>query len=59
LGDTGVIDEDAFAALSGLTGLPFPRPVHWRPGESWRVAIKVIDPRGNEGLRVFRMPEGD
>jgi len=23
----------------------------------WRVAVKMIDPRGNEGLRVLTMPQ--
>lgn len=55
LGDANVIDEDAFDALSGLTSLPFPRPVHLANSEIWRVAVKVIDPRGNEGLRVLTM----
>jgi len=53
LGDANVIDEDAFDALSGLKSLPFPRPVHLAKGDKWRVAVKVIDPRGNEGLRVL------
>ena len=44
-----------FAALSGLTSLPFPRPERLGKGETWRVAVKVIDPRGNEGLRVLTM----
>ena len=48
-----MIDEDAFDALSGLKSLPFPRPVHLAKGDKWRVAVKVIDPRGNEGLRVL------
>ena len=52
LGDRGVIDPGAFDALSGLVSLPFPRPPRLKPGEKWRVAVKVIDPRGNEGLRV-------
>ncbi len=52
LGDKGVIDPGAFDALSGLVSLPFPRPPRLKPGEKWRVAVKVIDPRGNEGLRV-------
>ncbi len=55
LGDANVIDEDAFDALSGLTSLPFPRPLHLANSEIWRVAVKVIDPRGNEGLRVLTM----
>jgi adenine-specific DNA-methyltransferase len=53
LGKAGVIEEDAFDALSGLTSLPFPRPDRLGKGEPWRVAVKVIDPRGNEGLRVL------
>jgi adenine-specific DNA-methyltransferase len=53
LGDADVIEEDAFEALSGLTSLPFPRPERLGNGETWRVAVKVIDPRGNEGLRVL------
>ncbi len=57
LGSTGVIDEDAFGALSGLKSLPFPRPQRFGKGESWRVAVKVIDPRGNEGLRVLTVKD--
>jgi adenine-specific DNA-methyltransferase len=55
LGDAGVADEDAFEALSGLTSLPFPRPARLGKDEPWRVAVKVIDPRGNEGMRVIYM----
>lgn len=55
LGDAGVVDEDAFEALSGLTSLPFPRPERLAKDETWRVAVKVIDPRGNEGMRVVQM----
>jgi adenine-specific DNA-methyltransferase len=50
LGKKNVIDESAFEALSGLRSLPFPK------GKYGRVAVKVIDPRGNEGLRVLRLP---
>lgn len=57
LGDADVIEEDAFDALSGLTSLPFPRPERLSKDESWRVAVKVIDPRGNEGMRVIQMSE--
>jgi adenine-specific DNA-methyltransferase len=53
LGDVGAIEEDAFESLSGLRSLPFPRPERLGKGEMWRVAVKVIDPRGNEGLRVL------
>ena len=45
----GALDEDAFARLSGTVSLPFPA------GRHERVAIKVIDPRGNEVLRVHRL----
>lgn len=55
LGDRGVVDEEKFAALSGLRSLPFPRPERLKAGEQWRVAVKVIDPRGNEGLRVLSL----
>jgi adenine-specific DNA-methyltransferase len=55
LGDAGVIEEDAFDSLSGLTSLPFPRPERLGKGETWRIAVKVIDPRGNEGLRVLTL----
>jgi adenine-specific DNA-methyltransferase len=44
-----VVDESAFAALSGTTSLPF------AAGEHKRVAVKVIDPRGNEVMRVHRL----
>ncbi|OIO91917.1 MAG: hypothetical protein AUJ92_15475 [Armatimonadetes bacterium CG2_30_59_28] len=45
----GAIDEDAFAKLSGTASLPFP------VGEHKRIAVKVIDPRGNEVMRVHRV----
>jgi adenine-specific DNA-methyltransferase len=45
----GVIDEEAFAALSGTVSLPFAR------GEHGCVAVKVIDPRGNEVMRLHRL----
>ncbi|MCX8092351.1 MAG: hypothetical protein N3I86_15685, partial [Verrucomicrobiae bacterium] len=45
----GVVDEAAFAALSGTVSLPFPG------GKHKRCAVKVIDPRGNEVLRVHRL----
>ncbi|MGH8064257.1 MAG: DNA methyltransferase [Candidatus Entotheonellia bacterium] len=46
----GVIDEEQFAALSGTVSLPFPAGPHKR------AAVKVIDPRGNEVMRVHRLP---
>ncbi len=45
----GTLDEDAFDKLSGTTSLPFPA------GQHQRVAVKVIDPRGNEVMRVHRL----
>lgn len=53
LGNANVIATDAFEALSGLTSLTFQHPERLGKGEIWRVAVKVIDPRGNEGLRVL------
>lgn len=49
LGDVGVVEEGRFEALSGLRSLPFPK------GQHARVAVKVIDRRGNEGLRVVKL----
>jgi adenine-specific DNA-methyltransferase len=42
----GVVDAERFAALSGTTSLPF------RAGKHKCAAVKVIDPRGNEVMRV-------
>ena len=50
LGDA--LDEDAFAKLSGTVSLPFPE------GEHKRIAVKVIDPRGNEVLRLIKLGGG-
>jgi adenine-specific DNA-methyltransferase len=47
----GALDEDAFEKLSGTVSLPFPA------GEHRRIAVKVIDPRGNDVLRVHRLVE--
>lgn len=47
LSDT--IDPAAFAAFSGTKSLPF------RAGQHKRAAIKVIDPRGNEVMRVHSL----
>ena len=41
------VDPQRFAAFSGTRSLPFPA------GEHRRVAVKAIDPRGNEALRVL------
>jgi adenine-specific DNA-methyltransferase len=43
---SSTIDPEAFEAFSGTKSLPF------HAGEHKRVAIKVIDPRGNEVMRV-------
>lgn len=45
----GVIDEEQFDRLTGTVSLPFPT------GKHHRVAVKVIDPRGNEVMRVHRL----
>jgi adenine-specific DNA-methyltransferase len=47
----GTLDENVLTALSGTTSLPFPA------GQHKRVAVKVIDPRGNEVLRVHQLEE--
>jgi adenine-specific DNA-methyltransferase len=44
-----VVDESVFEALSGTVSLPFAAGTHKR------VAVKVIDPRGNEVMRVMRL----
>ena len=46
---SGSIDPEAFAAFSGTKSLPF------HPGNHRRVAVKVIDPRGNEVMRVHNL----
>ncbi len=43
------LDGDAFAKLSGTVSLPFPAGPHKR------IAVKVIDPRGNEVMRVHKL----
>ena len=45
----GVIDEEKFEAMSGTLSLPF------APGQYRCVAIKVIDPRGNEVMQVHKL----
>ena len=47
----GVIDEEAFESFSGTTSLPFPA------GKHRCVAVKVIDPRGNEVMRVHQLAD--
>ena len=45
----GVIDEDQFEKFSGTESFPFPA------GEHACVAVKVIDPRGNEVMQVHNL----
>ena len=45
----GIIDPDRFEALSGTVSLPFP------VGKHRSVAVKVIDPRGNEVMQVHQL----
>lgn len=45
----GVVDPERFEALSGTVSLPFPA------GKHKCVAVKVIDPRGNEVMQVHRL----
>lgn len=45
----GVIDEDRFEQFSGTESFPFPAGAHAC------VAVKVIDPRGNEVMRVHNL----
>ena len=49
---SGVVDAERFAALSGTVSLPFPA------GKHQRVAVKVIDPRGNEVMCVHSLTPG-
>ena len=42
----GTLNEDLFDQLTGRVSLPF------QPGEHRRIAVKVIDQRGNEVMRV-------
>lgn len=48
----GSVEEGAFEALSGTVSVPF------KPGERKTVAVKVIDPRGNEVMKVHRIGRG-
>ena len=44
------MDPDAFEMLRGTASLPF------RAGTARRVAVKVIDFRGNEAIRILDLP---
>ena len=57
LGDLGITDRGAFRALSGFESLGFRRPARLGPGEPWRIAVKVINPLGVEGLRVLAVED--
>ncbi len=46
LGGSGAIDAERFEAFSGTISLPFPA------GKRKSIAVKVIDPRGNEVMKV-------
>ena len=46
----GWVDPDAFEILRGTVSLPF------RAGQERRVAVKVIDFRGNEAIRILELP---
>jgi adenine-specific DNA-methyltransferase len=46
---SGIVDEERFEAFSGTESLPFP------PGKHKCVAVKVIDPRGNEVMRIHKL----
>lgn len=48
----GTVDPERFEAFAGTVSLPFPK------GSHGRVAIKVIDPRGNEVMRVHKVDGG-
>ena len=53
LGQNRRRDGDGDLEQEAIESLPSSRPAHLVDGESWRVAVKIIDPRGNEGLRVL------
>jgi len=46
----GSANEEAFEKLSGTVSLPFPA------GKHTRIAVKVIDPRGNEVMAIHPLP---
>jgi adenine-specific DNA-methyltransferase len=48
----GTVDPERFEAFAGTISLPFPK------GSFNRVAVKVIDPRGNEVMRVHKVGGG-
>ncbi|MGH3025545.1 MAG: DNA methyltransferase [Gaiellaceae bacterium] len=48
----GTLDAERFEQLTGHTSFPF------KPGQHRRVAVKVIDQRGNEVMRVLPLETG-
>ena len=46
-----VVDADAFDAFGGTKSLPFPA------GQHNRIAVKVIDPRGNEVMKIHNLED--
>jgi len=47
----GIVDAERFEAFSGTESLPFPA------GKHKCVAVKVIDPRGNEVMRIHKLED--
>jgi hypothetical protein len=47
------IDPEVFERMCGTVSFPF------QPGEHHRIAVKVIDFRGNEVVRVINLQKGD
>lgn len=47
----GKLDPEKFEALQGTLSLPF------QPGQNSRIAVKVIDARGNETIRVMPLAQ--
>jgi adenine-specific DNA-methyltransferase len=45
------IDEDLIEAYRGTVSLPF------EPGEHRRIAVKIVDDRGIESLKILELPE--
>ena len=52
LRNAGAFDASVFDALSGYRSLPFSAPPEGIVDKTWKIAVKVVDARGNEGLRV-------
>jgi adenine-specific DNA-methyltransferase len=48
---SGTLDKERFEQLTGRVSLPF------KAGKHGRVAVKVIDQRGNEVMRVMGLGE--